>query len=85
MGVKLARGVVHGRMIELVEDLGLAEGQEVEVRVEVVPRRKPLPGPPSGWRPEGTPSAAGMMAEDWTEEDDRIFEEIERGRRIAGR
>jgi hypothetical protein len=30
MSGNLARGVVHGRIIELSEDLGLAEGQEEE-------------------------------------------------------
>jgi len=81
MSGKLARGVVHGKTIELAEDLGLAEGLEVEIRVEVVSRRKPLPGPPPGWRPEGSPSAAGMLAGSWTEEDDRILDEIEQDRR----
>lgn len=38
MSSKLARGVIHGKTIELAEDLGLAEGQEVEVRVDIVPK-----------------------------------------------
>jgi len=29
---KLLRGVVHGNTIEFYEDLGVVEGQEVEVR-----------------------------------------------------
>ena len=37
---RIIRGVVHGRTIELAEDLGVADGQQVEVVV------KPL-GPPS--------------------------------------
>jgi len=34
---KTIHGKVHGRTIELDEDLGVPEGQEVEVRVTVVP------------------------------------------------
>ena len=33
---KTVHGVVHGRTIELDEDLGLSEGQEVEVQVKLV-------------------------------------------------
>jgi len=73
-------GKVHGKTIELDEDLGLAEGQEVEVQVRMIGPKKRLPGPPPGWRPGGTETAAGMMAEHWTEEDDRILEAIERDR-----
>jgi hypothetical protein len=29
-------GKVHGRMIELDEDLGVADGQEVEVQVKII-------------------------------------------------
>ncbi len=38
MSEKLARGVIHGRMIELNQDLGLNEGEEVEVRVTIFPK-----------------------------------------------
>ena len=31
---KTVHGVVHGKMIELREDLGVAEGQEVELQVK---------------------------------------------------
>jgi hypothetical protein len=38
---KKVHGTVHGKTIELDEDLGVAEGQEVEVQVRVVgPARK---------------------------------------------
>jgi len=49
--------------------------------VEVVLRSKSLPDPPPGWRPGETKTAAGMMAEHWTEEDDRIMEEIYQARK----
>jgi hypothetical protein len=77
---KIVQGTVHGKTIELDEDLGVAEGQVVEVQVKTVGPKKRLPGPPPGWRPGGTETAAGMMAEHWTDEDDRILEAIEQDR-----
>jgi hypothetical protein len=44
--------------------------------VDVVLRTKQLPGPPLGWKPGSTETAAGMLADTWTPEDDRILEEI---------
>jgi hypothetical protein len=86
-------GIVHGKFIEVTEDLGLLDGQVVELIITAEPspspiaegsdsRTKPktLPGPPPGWRPGSTETAAGMMAEHWTEEDDRILESIDRDR-----
>jgi hypothetical protein len=72
MMIKVLRGVVHGRTIELDGETGLADGRQIEV----VLRAKELPGPPLGWKPGSTETAAGMMASSWTDEDDRIFEEI---------
>jgi hypothetical protein len=69
---------VHGKTIELNEDLGKVEGQEVEVQVKMIGPKKRLSGPPPGWQPGGTETAAGMMAEHWTEENDRILEACER-------
>jgi hypothetical protein len=46
----------------------------------MIASKKRAPGPPPGWRPGGTETAAGMMAEHWTEEDDRILEAIDRDR-----
>ena len=74
---KVLQGVVHGQTIELAEDLGVADG----CRVEVVVRIPQLPGPPPGWKPDGNQTAAGMMAADWTDEDDRILEEIYQDRK----
>lgn len=39
--IKTLHGTVHGRTIELDEDPGVAEGQEVEVQMKVVPPMKP--------------------------------------------
>ncbi len=80
---KHTRGVIHGRTIELSEDLGLTEGQEVEVRVEVVPVPRTIPNPrPWG---EGLRRCAGALVADWTEEDDRVLEEIHQDRKRDAR
>ena len=61
-------GKIHGRTIELTEDPGVADGQQVEIIIKTVP-------PPRA-RGEGLWRCAGAFASDWTEEDDRILEEI---------
>ena len=70
---KVTHGKVHGRTIELAEDLGLAEGQEVEVSVRTVPTsptRKPG---------EGLLRTEGALADDphW----DAIMDEVYRERK----
>jgi hypothetical protein len=42
---KTLHGKVHGRTIELDEDLGVVDGQEVEVQVTVLRTTKPLQPP----------------------------------------
>ncbi len=78
---KTLYGKVHGKTIELDEDLGAAEGQEVEVQVRVISPKKRLPGPPPGWEPGSKRTAAGLLADSWKEEDDRILEEIHQDRK----
>ena len=65
-------GRVHGKTIELDEDLGVAEGQEVEVQVRVLPKTARKPG-------EGLLRTEGALADDpyW----DAIMEEIHRERK----
>jgi len=75
--MKILQGVAHGRTIELRGDSGIEEGREVEVFVQT----RGLPGPPTDWRPEGTESSAGMLADSWSNEDDRILQEIYEERR----
>jgi hypothetical protein len=60
-------GKVHGRTIELDDDLGVAEGQEVEVQVRVLPKTDRKPG-------DGFLRTEGALADDpfW----DAIMEEI---------
>jgi hypothetical protein len=48
IGVKMitrtVHGIVRGKLIEIDEDLGVAEGQEVEVQVKVIAPAAPAPG-----------------------------------------
>lgn len=70
---RIMRGVIHGRTIQLDHDIGLEDGQTVEVVV----RTKSLPGT--------SQTAAGMMAPFWSDEDDRIMQEIYRDRLVDDR
>lgn len=74
-------GKVHGRTIQLDEDLGVPEGQQVEVQVRIIGSRKQLPGPPPGWREGGGKSTAGLLADCCSEEDDRVLEQIHADRK----
>jgi hypothetical protein len=72
---KTIHGKIHGKTIELDEDLGVAEGQEVEVQVTVVqPARK--------WG-EGILRTAGALVDD--PEWDAIMEEVHRARKMDRR
>jgi hypothetical protein len=70
---QILQGIVHGKTIELAEELGLADGEKVEVFVRAV-SRKQLWG-------EGLRRCAGALAEEWSEDDDRILEEIYQDRK----
>ena len=72
---KTLHGRVHGRTIELDEDPGVAEGQEVEVQMKVVP-----PAQKCG---EGILRTAGALADDpyW----DDIMEEVYKARKVERR
>jgi len=74
-------GVVRGKTIELESDPGIEAGRRVEVTLHV----QPLPGPPPGWRPNQTETAGGMLADAWTDEDDRILREVHAQRRDDAR
>jgi hypothetical protein len=66
--IKTFHGKVHGKTIEVEEELGLTEGQEVEVQVKIV-----APTQRSG---EGLRRSAGALANELTDEDDRILQGI---------
>jgi hypothetical protein len=72
---RILHGKVHGKTIELDEDLGVAAGQEVEVQVKIVQ-------PTKKWG-EGILRTAGALADDphW----DAIMEEIHRARKVERR
>jgi hypothetical protein len=72
---KTLHGTVHGKTIELDEDLGVAEGQQVEVQVKLVP-------PARNWG-EGILRSAGG----WVDhpELDTIMETIHQDRKLERR
>ncbi len=93
---RVLHGIVHGKSIEVSEGLDMSDGQAVDLIVmpvglsETPPggtwsqgSPKTLPGPPPGWKPGGTATTAGLLAEEWTEEDDRILERIHAERKAA--
>jgi hypothetical protein len=66
-------GVVRGKTIELKENPGVADGQQVEITIKSVPSQRP-------WG-EGLRRCAGALASVWTEDDDRILDEIHADRK----
>ena len=74
---KILHGTVRGRTIELTEDLGLADGQEVEVSVRAKPEFSPQ-SPGAGFL-----RTEGALADDpyW----DAIMEEIYQERKNDSR
>jgi hypothetical protein len=66
--IKAIHGKVHGKSIDLDDDLGLPDGQEVEVQVRVVPS-------PKQWG-DGLRRCAGALANEWTAEDDWVLKQI---------
>lgn len=75
---KILHGVVNGKTIELTDDPGVPAGQPVEVIVKMV-----LPAQPA-WG-DGLRACAGALADEWTDEDDRILEEIYQQRKHSTR
>ena len=75
--VKTTHGRVHGKTIQIDDDLGIPDGQEVELQVKIL-------GPSKHWG-EGLRRCAGALANEWTEEDDRILEEIYQERKRDSR
>ncbi len=71
--IKSVHGKIHGKTIELDEELGLGEGQEVEVSVRPVLSRRPTQAG------EGFLRTEGALADDpyW----DAIMEEIYQDRK----
>jgi hypothetical protein len=76
--LRTIHGKIHGRTIELDEDPGLAEGQEVEVQVKVL---ADAPGKPG----EGLLRTEGALADDteWDAIMAEIYQSRKRERRPA--
>lgn len=70
---KSIAGIIHGNTIELSENPGFLEGQAVEVVV--------LASLPPRVCSEGILRSAGALANEWTEEDDQILDEIYQDRK----
>jgi hypothetical protein len=72
---KILHGTIHGKTIELDEDPGAVDGQEVEVQVKVI-------SPAKKWG-DGILRTAGALADDphW----DAIMEEIHQARKVQRR
>ena len=66
-------GVMHGKTIEIDEDLGVAEGQNVEVQVKLLTASARKPG-------EGFIRTEGALAND--DEWDGIMAEIHKARKV---
>jgi len=75
MMTKTVHGVVHGKTIELDEDLGVFEGQEVEVQVKLVTK--------NGTRGEGIRRSAGG----WNDHPEMgaIMDKIQQDRKLERR
>ena len=76
MVAKTVHGTVRGRTIELDQDLGVSEGQEVELQVRLVQRT------PLQWG-DGLRRSAGALADDpfW----DGIMDEVQQARKSERR
>jgi hypothetical protein len=73
--IRTIHGIIHGKTIQLDEDLGAAEGQEVEVQVRLVAAASQLS--------DGLRRSAGALASDphW----DAIMSEIYESRKRDSR
>lgn len=72
---KVVHGKIHGRTIELAEDPGIAEGQDIEVQIRVFPQSEK-------WG-AGVLRTAGALADD--AEWDSIMEQIHSERKLDRR
>jgi hypothetical protein len=71
MSGKVMRGIVHGKTIELEDDVGISEGEQVEVVVRRIAPNDRQPG-------EGFLRTEGALADD--SEWDAIMDEIQTSR-----
>ncbi len=76
--IQRVQGVVYGKTIEVQEDLGLSDGDKVQITIE-----SPAAVPPK-WG-EGLRRCAGALADDWTDDDDVILRQINQDRHSESR
>ena len=69
--MKAHTGVIHGNIFEFSENLGLSDGEEVEIQVAA--KKKWQIG-------EGLRRCAGALGDDWSAADDDILAELARDR-----
>jgi hypothetical protein len=69
---KIHHGTIRGRTIEIADDLGLCEGQQVEVQLRLLPNGIRKPG-------EGYLRTEGALADDT--EWDAVMDEIHKSRK----
>jgi hypothetical protein len=74
--MKILHGKVRGRTIEINDDLGIIDGQEVEIHLRLLPNVAEKPG-------EGFLRTEGALADDT--EWDAIMDEIHESRKVERR
>jgi len=76
--IRRVHGIVHEKTFEIEEDLGLSAGDKVSIVIEGHQSSQDKRG-------EGLRRCAGALADNWTEEDDKILDEIYRSRHADSR
>lgn len=66
---KTVHGVIHGNTIELTENPGVPDGEHVEITITRGAGRADRRG-------AGLLRCAGALSAEWTDEDDRILDDI---------
>ena len=76
--IRRVHGIVHGKTIEIEEELGLPDGDKVSIVIEISQSSLDKWG-------EGLQRCAGALVDEWTEEDDKILHNIYRSRHSDSR
>jgi hypothetical protein len=73
--IKQVQGVIHGRTVELTDDPGVEDGQQVTITIQTIPPSRP-------WG-EGILRTAGALADDpeWDVIMEKIYQDRKRNRR----